>query len=334
MVFCGLSAGPWAAGVFLSVSQAAPNSVFYIAVALRLAILCYILLLCPESLDVAGRAITESRTPGALRSRFGNLKSILLVLRLATTRLIAALISPIAIFRPRSIPGKRKKDYNLTFVGAAIFVYLISITVYQLKYLYAQHVYSWSATQLGYYMSLLWISRAVNLLILLPIIISYFKPKPRSLDAVSSHAHISSDMLFDKRLAQCSFAVDGLADFLIVLSPAASQVSFVGFSCLSSFTSGGNPAVHSLGAVCLHAVGRASETGALFGAMAVLGAIAHTISPTIYALTYSSTVAYFPKAIFCLASALLTIVVLCLGGVSPIDNGSEFLDDDEIDETP
>lgn len=92
--------------------------------------------------------------------------------------------------------------------------------------------------------------------------------------------------------------------------------------------------MHSLGAVCLHAIGRSSESGAFFGAAAVLSAIAHTISPTIFALTYSWTVPFFPKTIFCLAAALLASVIILLGRIHPVDRESEFLDDDETDETP
>lgn len=64
----------------------------------------------------------------------------------------------------------------------------------------------------------------------------------------------------------------------MAITPATSAIPFVVFSCLSSLTSGGNPAMHSLGAVCLHAAGRSSEVGSLFGAFAVLSAMAHTIS--------------------------------------------------------
>lgn len=91
-------------------------------------------------------------------------------------------------------------------------------------------------------------------------------------------AHIAAELQFDKRLAQASLAVDGLADALVALTPASSQTLFIGLSCLSSFTSGGNPTLHSLGAVCLHACGYSSEVGALFGGMAVLSAIAHIIN--------------------------------------------------------
>lgn len=84
-------------------------------------------------------------------------------------------------------------------------------------------------------------------------------------------------MLFDKRLSRWSLFVDGTADGLIALLPA-SQGSFIALSCLSSFTSGGNPALHSFGAVCLHAAGRSSEVGTLYGSLGFMGATAHIIA--------------------------------------------------------
>jgi len=86
---------------------------------------------------------------------------------------------------------------------------------------------------------------------------------------------------------------------------------------LNSFTSGGNPALHSLAGVCLHACGRGSDVGALFGAMGALSATGHIVSPYIYALTYGSSVAHYPEAIFILAACILFFVVLCLAAVSP-----------------
>jgi len=195
-----------------------------------------------------------------------------------------------------------------------MFLYLVSTAVYQLKYLYAQQTYSWNPSELGYYMSLLWISRAINLLVLLPVLISYFKPKI-PVTGASSPQSVALELQFDKRLAQASLSVDALADFLVTISPASSEVAFIAFSCLSSFTSGGNPALHSLGAVCLHALGHGSETGRLFGALGVLSAVAHSISPAIFAMTYSMTVSTYPKTVFCVAAGLLLTGVFLLGRI-------------------
>lgn len=72
--------------------------------------------------------------------------------------------------------------------------------------------------------------------------------------------------------------MDGTSDLLVALTSSRSQVFFIALSCVSSFNSGGSPALHSLGAVCLHACGHSSEIGMLFGAKAVLSAVVHIFS--------------------------------------------------------
>ncbi|KAJ7170735.1 major facilitator superfamily domain-containing protein [Mycena crocata] len=308
MVFVGLAIGPWIGGILLSFTDLGPYSLFYISVAIQLVLLIYIIFLFPESLQnklQLRQVITP--VPGSIPRK--SLKDL-------AKQFFAALISPIAIFRPRTVHHgtAARKDYNLTLLGLALFLYIVSTAVYQLKYLYGEHTYLWTPAELGYYMSLLWFSRAINLLILLPVIISYFKPRI-PITGASSPESIALEMQFDKRLAQASLSVDAFADLMVAFSPTSSQISFIAFSCLSSFTSGGNPALHSLGGVCIHALGLGSETGRLYGAIGVLSAIAHSISPTIFAVTYSTTVSTYPKAIFCVAASLLITAVILLGRI-------------------
>lgn len=63
--------------------------------------------------------------------------------------------------------------------------------------------------------------------------------------------------------------------------------------------------------------------------------------PTLYAVLYGSTVATFPKAIFCLASGFLALVVLSLNGIRtdpekqyfPVDDTEAYIEqeDPELD---
>lgn len=304
LVFIGLAAGPSFGGIITSLFTNNTYDLFYVSVLLLAALQCYLVFLCPESLQKNNQTVDDTHVPTLSQLRLKRLS--LASIKSYLAKFIKALLSPISMFAPRTHMGRASRDYNLTFVGLGLFLYLVSIGIYQIKYLYAKHIYSWSSSELGFYMSLLWISRAINLLVIIPVVVAYFKPK-----AGSQGFSIYSEMNFDKRLAQCSFAIDGLADALVAITPASAPL-FTALSCLNSFTSGGNPAAHSLGAVCLHASGHSSEAGALFGAMAVLSAIAHTISPTIYAVTYGATVAYFPKAIFGLAATILATVVFLL----------------------
>ncbi|KAF5371313.1 hypothetical protein D9758_004202 [Tetrapyrgos nigripes] len=306
LVFIGLATGPWITGFILSFGNFSPYVAFYASSLVLILLLAYIAMICPESLTKEKRLKTDSgeaEIEGRRPTLIANLKSSL-------SSFMAGFVSPVSMFKPRDDPHLSSvgKDWNVTLAGGALFLYCISVAVYNIKYLYGKHVYQWNATQLGFYMSLLWATRAVNLLVLLPIIIGYFKPKVLPGEAPDIYA----EMRFDQILAGASLVIDGTADALIALIPGASQNIFVALSCLSSFTSGGNPTLHSLAAVCLHAAGYSSEVGSLFGALAVVAAAAHVISPTLFAATYSSTVATFPQAIFVLAAALLFTAVLLL----------------------
>ncbi|KAK2460325.1 hypothetical protein APHAL10511_007714 [Amanita phalloides] len=312
IVFIGLSIGPWLTSLILPPATSI-DAFFYISMSLMFFTLTYMLFLCPESRE----RVAQVESPRLAVNEHSKTRQIP-VIRSLTLKFLAALISPIAMFAPRHILGyTQKKSYSLTLVGLALFIYLISNGVYTSKYLFAQHLYSWTTAELGSYMSLLWIMRAINLLVVLPIIISYFKPKISSSGASLTPHEIAEELRFDRHLAQFSLALDGTSDLLVALTSANSQLVFIALSCVTSFTSGGNPALHSLGAVCLHACGYSSEVGTLFGAKAVLSAVAHIISPYIFATIYAMTVAYFPQAIFILASSLIYMSVLLLAGVRP-----------------
>ncbi|KAJ7494798.1 major facilitator superfamily domain-containing protein [Mycena galericulata] len=311
LVFVGLAIGPWIGSILISITDLGAYSLFYISIVIQLVLLLHIIFFLPESLrsKVQQTSVGDSEIAPAPSSTLNTLRD-------GVRRFIVALISPIAIFRPRTIRhgASMTRNYNLTLLGLALFLYLVSTAVYQLKYLYGQHTYSWTTRELGYYMSLLWIARAVNLLILLPVILSYFKPKANITGTLPAET-VALELQFDKRLAQSSLALDALADIFVAISPSSSQASFVAFSCLSSFASGGNPALHSLGAVCIYAMGFGSETGRLFGAIGVLSAIAHSISPGLFAVTYSMTVSTYPRSIFCVAAGLLLTAVILLGRI-------------------
>ncbi|KAF7312372.1 hypothetical protein MIND_00250500 [Mycena indigotica] len=306
-VFCGLAIGPWIAGVLLSYTSLGVYSMFSISIILQLVLLAYIILVLPESLRKKESLELRSPHDTTLVQVPSPNKGIRSYLR----RFMVALISPITIFRPRKVEvGTTSKfDYNVTLMGLAMFLYITSTAVYPLKYLYGRRTFTWDPKQLGYYMSLLWICRATNLFFVLPVIVRYFKPKT-PITGASTPDEIASELNFDKRLAQGSLVVDALADMFVAVS--SSELAFVAFSCLSAFTSGGNPALHSLGAVCLHALGYSEETGRLFGAIGVLNAISHSISPGLFAFTYSSTVETHPKTIFVLASGMLCTSVFLL----------------------
>ncbi|TFK27512.1 hypothetical protein FA15DRAFT_635667 [Coprinopsis marcescibilis] len=323
MVFVGLAMGPWAslstlasrllnhfAGHFLP-KTGYSDLHFFCSIGVIFFNLIFVLFVCPESLQKAqpdDDGQTEFKISAAL-------------IREKATAFVTSIALPISMFAPRRIHGTQKRTYMVTLVGMALFLYLVSTGVFSVKYFYARQVFEWTTAELGYYMSTLWITRAFNLLVFLPIVISYLKPKPTSLDKNAPNSHdIAAELRFDRYLAQISLGADGLADALVAITMSRSRPIFIALSCLTSMTSGGNPSLHSLGAVCMHASGYSNEVGALFGAMAVLSAIAHIISPGLYALTYSKSVGSFPEAIFVLAACLLLSATFLLSRVRPVES--------------
>ncbi|KAG9092969.1 hypothetical protein FRC07_011558 [Ceratobasidium sp. 392] len=85
---------------------------------------------------------------------------------------------------------------------------------------------------------------------------------------------------------------------------------------LSAFGGGASPAMQSLALGILGP--NQADTGRLFGALSMLSSIASTVlSPMVFGSIYSLSVAMFPKAIFVVATAVLTIALLLLALVQP-----------------
>ena len=98
------------------------NNAFYLSMSLLAATLVYLVLILPESRQPT---LDDRRVPSESHVQFK--VSPILVLRRHLHRFASALIIPITIFAPRQIPSQpHRKNYNLTLVGAAIFVYVAS----------------------------------------------------------------------------------------------------------------------------------------------------------------------------------------------------------------
>jgi len=146
-------------------------------------------------------------------------------------------------------------------------------------------------------MSFLWIIRALNLLIILPrkspinlryvyhlqvhfvtVILAYFSSNHTAPTNDLTHAHLASAIRFDQRIAAISLFMDASANALIAVSPTSSQALFVFLTSLNALTSGGHPALQSLGAVSLRAMGKGNEMGLVFGALGVANAVSHIVA--------------------------------------------------------
>jgi len=153
-------------------------------------------------------------------------------------------------------------------------------------------------------MSFLWIIRALNLLIILPrespvilryvlhphfvtVILAYFSSNHTAPTKNSTHTHLASAIRFDRRIAAISLFMDASANALISVSPTSSQALFVFLTSLNALTSGGHPALQSLGAVSLRAMGKGNEMGLVFGALGLSNAVSHIVAVRLHPVPHS-----------------------------------------------
>jgi len=191
------------------------------------------------------------------------------------------------------------------------------------------------------------IVRAVQLMVVVPVLIRYFKPEPRValevppeeeplLSAASLNSNVVQKELhslsFDMILARVSMAIEIVAYGAMGLS--SSGLPFVISSLFLWFGSAVNPAVQSV-ALAIYTRNGGTESGRLFGALSVVQALcSQMIGPTLFGFVYASTVAWFPQGIFFISAISLLIALLCLclmrldvhGGTSGI---SDIGDDNE-----
>ncbi|KAF8968180.1 hypothetical protein BDZ97DRAFT_1916391 [Flammula alnicola] len=180
---------------------------------------------------------------------------------------IARFLSPLAVFlpvmvldpSPTGLGSRKRRDWSLTMLAVALFGFMLSTGMYQIKYLYAVHTYGWGAEQLSYYISFMGGGRAVWLLFGLPTLIGFFKPKPLPANASTTananttdakgklvkpagaepqaqseqaktlvkgkkpkptRAQLGHEIGFDLILTRCSLLVDVVSHTLVAVLPA------------------------------------------------------------------------------------------------------------------
>ncbi|CCM04669.1 uncharacterized protein FIBRA_06855 [Fibroporia radiculosa] len=244
---------------------------------------------------------------------------------------LAGFLGPFALLAPRRIQvagGKTRKDWRLTLMALALLVYALSTGIFQIKYLYAEHVYGWGAEQLSYYISAMGAARTTYLLVLMPMIIYAFKPRLPSAPSAApvapgkkppqTPAQIAAGMRFDYALLRTSLAVDLLSHILVSLSPPDSSAAmFTAATSLSSFGAGFDPTLHSL-ALCIMQTSGEDNRGKLFGLFAMLRTVGQLIlGPLLFGILYSTTVAQYPKAIFVAAGCFAFLAMIFISLVRP-----------------
>lgn len=139
--------------------------VFYAAIAATL--LNFFLSVCvfPESVHKARRRAAEklAKATGVPEHE---------VLAPKQPSLTKRLFGPLAVFSPSKAlaasNGRAGRDWSLTWLGVGLLCYLLSAGLFQIKYLFAEHMYDWDSETLAYYVSYVGGVRAVNMLFIMP----------------------------------------------------------------------------------------------------------------------------------------------------------------------
>ncbi|EJD35616.1 hypothetical protein AURDEDRAFT_75130, partial [Auricularia subglabra TFB-10046 SS5] len=180
------------------------------------------------------------------------------------------------------------KDWNLTCLAIVFLCYLLTVALFPLKYIYAQNVYEWDATQLGCYISMMGWVRGIHLLYLSG---TGLRNREMSRHWIL-HAALSREIHFDLLVVRFSLALDFTSHLLVTTLAPPSGVVFTAITALSRMGAGFLPAAHSLSLCILRASGETAEVGKLFGALSVLQATGSTIiGPTLCGTLFLRTAA-------------------------------------------
>jgi MFS family permease len=143
------------------------TAVFWVAVCCSFINILLLLFIFPESLSVEKRlkARTENgkgkaRASGSsTQDENTNDSNISHESPDSRAGILVTFLRPLGIFLPArvqfEVPGRgvqTKRDWSLTWLALALFGYMLSTGLFQIKYLYAEHVYGWGAQQVGVFL--------------------------------------------------------------------------------------------------------------------------------------------------------------------------------------
>ncbi|KAI0066006.1 MFS general substrate transporter [Artomyces pyxidatus] len=328
LVYVGVAVGPSLASLVIQLTGQ-PITIFYVSASIQALIMLLNWLVIPESILPTQMKISRIKhaTQKALKrqthSVIGTLKDSLSFLR------------PLLVFFPHRVengdtPAKgRARNWSLTWLAMGFFLdtMIVGAAPYWLQY--AAGTFGWDSVKVGYWVSLLAVSKSLFLSLALPLIIKLFTPKstvrlpispseplssvpsasPRSSSPrMRGHSHIPA---FDLAVCRVSLVLQALSYVMMAALPAA---GFIASPVVGAFGSGFTPALQSL-TLELYMQRGGTESGELFGALSVVQALGTQIAgPAFFGLIYMKTVAILPQAMYFISVivALLTLGMMCL----------------------
>ncbi|QRW14712.1 major facilitator superfamily transporter [Ceratobasidium sp. AG-Ba] len=336
-MFVGMAAGP-TLGALLIRHTNDLLSIFYIGAALHAinAILCTLVL--PESLTEKERLAAKERYSASQPEHLGLLSRL--------WGMVTTFSRPLVIFLPKG------RNWNLTLIGVAYGSAMLNMGSYAFKFQYAIATFEWGTTELGYWMSIVGITRSVHLVVLLPLFIKLLHVV---YDRIGGRTSSQLDLL----VARLSLVAEVLGYILcaVIVDP----LTFVLATCWLALGGGFSPSVQSLAlALCQDQekdaakpsnnadygstmgdrdqdrasspATPASQTGRLFGALSVLQSLtSQIIGPSMFGAVFVNTIGVAPRAIFWTSAGCIGVSLLALSMVR-LKAGTEGAREEEGDE--
>ncbi|KAL8736599.1 MAG: hypothetical protein Q9181_002322 [Wetmoreana brouardii] len=281
-MFFGFAAGPVLGGyIGMSGGHSRPMLIFYVALAMRLAGIIFLVILVPESLPYDSARLQPITT---------NLKHRLCGVSRQRWIQRARNANPLAIFSSKSAMESESRRNVIALAILNTIMFGAFMGAMNVMLLYSEYTFGWGNKESGTFISTVNLFRTLATMVLLPLAMRYLR-------------RFFSTSVANKQLTSCD---DRLDLFLIRVSILSDVVGYIGYAVAPNgalFTLSG--ALAALGAIGL-ATSEASmtkrvesgHTGELLGALGFLQAMARIVAPTITSLTYSWTVAKFPPLVF------------------------------------
>ncbi|KAJ6494871.1 hypothetical protein C8R47DRAFT_1266749 [Mycena vitilis] len=198
--------------------------------------------------------------------------------------------------------------HRLAFLGFAFFLYSLTSNVE----LYELLVILKGDLPAGFFMTFALLARMGTFFLLFPATLYLLKRRtPLSL-ATTTKQYFSSVISIDGSAARYFVWADFISQLLIILVPTSSSAISILLALITPLTIGIKPALYALSAVSFEVISGASQRGAVFGAISVVGMVGETLSYIMYVSTFNFFRLSSVKAGFMVTAALLALVAVFL----------------------
>lgn len=289
-LFGGVALGPIIGGYIMKASGKI-TTIFYVTLTCHCIYFLSITLMIPESLSQARQQAAREKSLAGEESEGS-------AVRMSSQKWPTILqkyniFAPLTILYPTGEGSSTAVRRNLVLLASVdTLMFGIAMGSMTLMIIYSEYMFGWETFQTTILVTIINVTRVSVLLVGMPLISRIFRG-PRS-TAVQQHSGSDTLDLSVIRLSIC-FDLIGYIGYSTVKTGNLYILSGV----ITSLGGMGSPTITA--ALTKHVP--QDRTGQILGAMGLLHALARVVSPTIFNLIYSRTVATVPQTVFvCLAA--------------------------------